>query len=101
MIFTDGKRTVDIRILNLRTGENFAEDFFASPYNEKVPGTDVYRVKDVQYCIDYAEDPAEGADCMEDNETGEITHDPNVVVKVIEPPAARDMCGWSCRTNKE
>lgn len=88
MIITDGKRTVEIRVLNLRTGENWAEDFFADVW-EKVPGTDVYRVKDVQYCIDYAEDPAEGADCMLDEETGEITHDPDVVVDVIEPPGGK------------
>lgn len=56
---------------------------------EKVPGTDAYRVDDVQYCIDYALDPREGADCMEDNETGEIVHDPDVVVDVIEPPGGK------------
>lgn len=34
MIFTDGKRTVDILISNLRTGEEWSEDFFAGRVGE-------------------------------------------------------------------
>jgi hypothetical protein len=59
MKITDGKKTVDIRMMTWEGSgysPDWSLDFFEAgglPYNEE---TDVYTVKDVDYCINQAQE---------------------------------------------
>lgn len=48
----DNKRTIEIKLIT--NGIDWAEDFFDAPIGEK------YKVDDVQYCIDQANDYVNG-----------------------------------------
>lgn len=72
MKLTDGKRTVKITMHTFDgtdLGPDWSQDFFEAgclPYDDE---TDAYFVKDVDYCIDMAEDWKHGrGDFAEDDE---------------------------------
>lgn len=58
--FYDGKKIVEIEMVDDNTGCSWENDFFEVgqlPYNEDL---DAYRVEDVDYLIDYATSYADG-----------------------------------------
>lgn len=58
--FYDGKKIVEIEMVDDNTGCSWENDFFEVgqlPYNEDL---DAYRVEDVDYLVDYATSYADG-----------------------------------------
>jgi hypothetical protein len=87
MKITDGKKTVEIKIMKWNGNgydPDWSMDYFEAgslPYNEE---TDCYTVEDVDYCIEMAKSADEDGACGMVNEEGEIARDEDMVVVVEE-----------------
>lgn len=71
MTMTDGTKTIEITMCTfdgLNLSPDFSHEFFEAPYDEEAG---VYRVKDVDYCIERANDWRDGVGDFYDPEAEE------------------------------
>lgn len=83
---TDGKKTVEITMKMWKYGQytpDWSNDFFEVGGLEYDEELDAYKVNDVDYCIEQAEDWKNGVGDFSDSEDGIDPDDKLVLVEVV------------------